>query len=243
MTAIKKCPHNSQISCSDCRLGAICLPLSLEDEDVIQLDKIVERGKPYQQNEYIYEEGDEFKSVYAVRSGCVKAYRLTADGQEQVTGFFYPGEIIGLDGISKNRYAVSAKALEVSALCEIPFQNLEKLGSEIPSLQRCFFKLMSQEITYDQQLITLLSKHTSEERVAALLLSISARNVRRKLSPTRFRFPMSRTDIGNFLGLTVETVSRTLSRFAKKGLIEVNGKELAILDIEAVKDVCGVRDF
>ncbi|ARN74742.1 fumarate/nitrate reduction transcriptional regulator Fnr [Oceanicoccus sagamiensis] len=238
------CPHNNAISCGNCRLGTICLPLALEGEDIVKLDEIVQRGRPIQKGDHLYRESDAFTSVYAVRSGAIKAYRLTGDGQEQVTGFYFPGEIIGMDGISKDQYACSAKALETSAVCEIPFHRLEELSAQVPTMQRHFFQLMSQEITMDQQLITMLSKNSAEERVAALLISISARNARRKLSKTSFRLPMSRTDIGNFLGLTVETVSRVISRFNKQGLITVESKEITLLDLDGLKEIANVKmDF
>lgn len=239
--AQKLCPHNESISCGNCRLGAICLPLALESDDVVKLDEIVQRGRPLQKGEHLYREDDKFTSVYAVRSGAIKAYRLTGDGQEQVTGFYFPGEIIGMDGISKDKYACAAKALETSAVCEIPFHRLEELSTQLPSMQRHFFQLMSQEITSDQQLITLLSKNSAEERIASLLISISARNARRKLSSTHFRLPMSRTDIGNFLGLTVETVSRVISRFNKQGLIAVDSKEVTLLDLDGLKTMANTR--
>lgn len=236
------CPHNNQITCGECRLSGICLPLAMEDDDIVKLDQIVQRGRPLQKGDHLYRENDAFESVYAVRSGAIKAYRMTGDGEEQVTGFYFPGEIIGMDGLSKDQYANSAKALETSAVCEIPFDRLEELSAQFPSLQRHFFQLMGQEIIADQQLITLLSKNTAEERVASLLLSISARNARRKLSGTRFRLPMSRTDIGNFLGLTVETVSRVFSRFAKQNLIAVENKEISIEDLEGLKEIANVRE-
>lgn len=238
----ENCPHSDSISCGNCRLGSICLPLALEGEDILKLEKIVQRGRPLQKGEHLYRESDAFVSVYAVRSGAIKSYRITGDGQEQVTGFYFPGEIIGMDGISKDKYACSAKALETSAVCEIPFNRFEELSVKVPSMQRHFFQLMSQEITTDQQLITLLSKNSAEERVASLLVSISTRNGRRKLSKTSFRLPMSRTDIGNFLGLTVETVSRVISRFNKQGLIQVESKEINLLDLEALKAVANVKD-
>ena len=236
----QKCPHGKQVSCGDCRLNSICLPLALESDDVVKLDEIVRRGRPLQKNEHLYREKDTFNSIYAVRSGSIKAYRVTGGGQEQVTGFYFPGEIIGMDGICKNTYANSAKALETSAVCEIPFNRLEELSVQLPSMQRHFFQLMSQEITSDQQLITLLSKNSAEERIAALLLSISARNARRKLSGTHFRLPMSRTDIGNYLGLTIETVSRVFSRFNKLGLIVVEGKEITLLNLDEIMAIANV---
>ena len=237
---LKPCAHNYQVNCGNCRLNSICLPLALESDDIQQLDDIIQRSKPLQKNQHLYREGDEFQSVYAVRSGTLKAYKTTDDGREQVTGFYFPGEILGMDGISNNTHASSAKALETAAICEIPFSSLEKLSASMPNLQRHFFQLMSREITEDQQLITLLSKNSADERVAALMLSISSRNVRRKLSATQVRLPMSRVDIGNYLGLTVETVSRVFSRMQKMDILQVDNKEIEILDIQGLKNMANL---
>lgn len=239
-SGLKACTHDYQVRCGNCRLNSLCLPLALESEDIEQLDNIIQRSKPLQKSNHLYREGDEFQSVFAVRSGTLKAYKTTDDGREQVTGFYFPGEIVGMDGISNNTHASSAKALETSALCEIPFTSLERLSTLMPSLQRHFFQLMSREITADQQLITLLSKNSADERVAALLLSISTRNARRKLSATQFRLPMSRVDIGNYLGLTVETVSRVFSRMQKMEVLHVDNKEIEILDIEGLQGVADI---
>ncbi len=234
------CAHDYQVSCGNCRLNAICLPLALESEDIDQLDRIIQRSKPLQKSQHLYRQADEFESVYAVRSGALKAYRTTDDGREQVTGFYFPGEILGFDGIGNNAHASSAKALETSAICEIPFSSLQKLSSLMPNLQRHFFQLMSREITDDQLLITLLSKNSADERVAALMLSISTRNARRKLSATQFRLPMSRVDIGNYLGLTVETVSRVFSRMQKLDILRVENKEIEILDAEGLREMANI---
>ena len=239
---LKPCTHNYQVNCGNCRLNSICLPLALESDDIEQLDNIIQRSKPLQKNQHLYREGDEFQSVYAVRSGTLKAYKTTDDGREQVTGFYFPGEILGMDGISNNTHASSAKSLETAAICEIPFSSLEKLSAIMPSLQRHFFQLMSREITEDQQLITLLSKNSADERVASLMLSISTRNARRKLSATQFRLPMSRVDIGNYLGLTVETVSRVFSRMQKMDILRVDNKEIEILDIESLRSMANIGD-
>lgn len=237
----RKCTHDFRVNCSNCRLNALCLPLALDSAEVERLDNIVQRGKPLQKGEHLYQEGASFSAVYAVRSGAIKAYRVTDDGREQVTGFYFPGEILGMDGISKNAHACSARALETSAVCEIPFSSLQDLSVQLPDLQRHFFQLMSREITEDQQLITLLSKNTAEERIAALMLSISSRNARRKLSATQFRLPMSRIDIGNYLGLTVETVSRVFSRLQKLGILEVSNKEITIRDLDGLNDIATVH--
>ena len=237
---LKACAHDYQVNCGNCRLNSICLPLALESDDIQMLDDIIQRSKPLQKNQHLYREGDDFQSVYAVRSGTLKAYKTTDDGREQVTGFYFPGEILGMDGISNNAHASSAKSLETAAICEIPFSSLEKLSTMMPNLQRHFFQLMSREITEDQQLITLLSKNSADERVASLMLSISTRNSRRKLSATQFRLPMSRVDIGNYLGLTVETVSRVFSRMQKMDILRVDNKEIEILDIDGLRKMANL---
>ena len=229
------CSHEAAVNCGDCRLSTICLPFALETRDIEQLDRIIQRGRPLHKGRHLYHQGDEFTSVYAVRSGTLKAYHTTNDGREQITGFYFPGEIVGMDGISQSRHASSACALETAAVCEIPFSSLETLSARMPQLQRHFFQLMSREITDDQQLITLLSKSSADARVAALLFSISVRNARRQLSARQFRLSMTRVDIGNYLGLTVETVSRVFSRLQKAAVVQVNNREISILDEAALK--------
>ena len=237
---VKPCSHEYQANCNNCRLTSICLPFSLDAREINELDAIIQRSKPLQKGQHLYRESDHFQSVFAVRSGTLKAYRTTDDGREQVTGFYFPGEILGMDGIGNNMHASSAKALETAAVCEIPFPALEKLSASTPHLQRHFFQLMSREIAEDQQLITLLSKSSADERVAALVLSISTRNARRRLSATQFRLSMSRVDIGNYLGLTVETVSRVFSRMQKLGILSVENKEIEIIDLEGLRKIADI---
>lgn len=226
----QRCHHDFRVSCSNCRLNTICLPLALELHEIERLDRIIQRNRPLQKGDHLYRQREPFGSVFAVRSGSIKAYLLTDAGEEQVTGFYFPSEILGMDGIADGSYASSACALETASVCEIPFDELGELSQHIPTLQQHFFQLMSREIAEDQQLLTLLAKHSADQRIAALLLGIAARNQRRDLSSTRFRLPMSRGDIGNYLGLTVETVSRVLSRFQKRGLVSVDNKEIRIVD-------------
>lgn len=231
------CPHDKKISCGNCRLNTICLPISLHIDDIDRLNGIVQRGKPLHKGDYLYRAHDTFDSIYAIRSGAVKALTLSDNGDEQVTGFYLPGEIVGMDGIADDRYTNSVIALETASVCEIPFHRMEELSLQIPNLQRHFFQLMSREITQDQQIITLLSKSSAEERIASLLLSISSRNNRRQLSANAFRLPMSRTDIGNYLGLTIETVSRIFTRLQKQGVITVNKKEIQISNMELLRNI------
>ena len=222
------------VSCTDCSLNPICLPVAVNAQELDELDEIIKRSRPLKKGEHLFRASDPFASIYAVRSGTIKTYSVSEDGEEQVTGFYLPGEVLGIDGISTNLHSNSAKALETAAVCEIPFEKLEVLSAKIPSLQRHFFQLMSREIQADQQLIMLLSKKSAEERIASLLLSISTRHTKRGLSAVGFRLPMSRNDIGNFLGLAVETVSRVFTRLQKQGIILVDGKEIEVLQMQAL---------
>lgn len=224
--------NHNQNNCSECSLSPICLPIAVSPEDIERLDAIIQRARPMHRGDHLYREKTPFEAIYAIKSGAIKAYTTTDDGEEQVTGFYLPGEVIGMDGINTDTHMSSAVALETTSICEIPFHQLEELTQQIPTLQNHFFKLMSKEIQADQQLLMLLSKKTAEARVASLLLSLAERYRRRRLSETRFRLPMSRSDIGNYLGLAVETVSRIFTRFQNQGVLAVEGKEVEILDRE-----------
>jgi CRP/FNR family transcriptional regulator, anaerobic regulatory protein len=230
------CSHDKRVSCGNCRLNAICLPISLHIDEIDHLNSIVQRGKPLQKGEYLYRANDIFHSVYAIRSGAVKSTNINEAGEEQITGFYLPGEVVGLDGLANNIYTNSVIALETASVCEIPFNQFETLSLKIPNLQHYFFQLMSREITQEQQVIRLLGKSDAEARIASLLLSISARHGRRNLATHQFILPMSRTDIANFLGLTIETVSRIFTRLQKNKIINADKKEITILNINALRD-------
>ncbi len=236
-TAKQACPHNNQISCSNCRLSKLCLPISLELDEINQIDEATLRSQPLHKGDTLYRSGDSFSSIYAVRSGSVKTTYLSEDGDEQITGFYLPGEIVGLDGLNNNLHRNTAVAMETTSICEMPFNKLEQLSKLIPSLQRHLFQLMSKEITRDQQLITLLNNGSAEQRVAALLLSLSSRYQYRQLSPTEFMLPMSRTELGNYLGLTIETVSRVFSKMQSQGLISTQRRLTSLLDINRLRDI------
>lgn len=234
-------PGRHEAHCEDCSLNLICLPVAVSDEDLHRLETIIERGRPLQRGEHVFRSGTPFESVYAVRSGALKTYRLTPEGDEQIMGFHLPGEMFGLGGLGHETHPNAAVALETATVCEVPFDRMEALAREIPGLQRHMFQLLSKEIGEDEQLLVLLSKRSAEERIAALLLSLSARFRRRHLSATRFRLPMSRGDIGNYLGLVVETVSRVFTRLQNQGVIEVEGKEIRILEPETLATIAGTQ--
>jgi len=224
-------------SCLQCSLSNLCIPIAVNKDEIDRLEDLIKQGKTINRGDHIFKEHSPFGSLFAVRSGAIKTYSVTEDGEEQVTGFYLPGEIIGLDSTNTNAYSCSAKALERSSVCEIPFEQLETLATKIPTLQHHFFSLMSKEIQGSRQLTMLLSKNTAEERIASLLLSLSSRFKLRKLSGVSFRLPMPRNDIGNYLGLAVETVSRVFTRFQKSGLISVQGREVVLEDMDTLVDI------
>jgi len=218
------------VSCQACSLHALCVPNSLSEKEIELVDAALKRSKPIQRNKTIFEAGDKLSSLYTVRSGAVKTFSVDREGDEHVIGFYLPGEMFGLDAINSGQHISSAKALETTAICEIPYRRLEELSGRIPNLQAHMYKLLSHEISEDQQLQLLLGKKTAEERIGSFLLSLSSRYKQRHLSPTAFRLPMARTDIGNYLGLAVETVSRIFTRLQKNEILKVDGKEVQILD-------------
>ncbi len=224
-----------QRGCHECSLSKLCIPIAVESDQIEQLEEIIKQGRMLSRGDYIFEQHSPFKSCFALRSGAIKTFTLSEEGEEQVTGFYLPGEIIGLDSVSMDNYSCSAVALERTSVCEIPLDRFEDLSTRIPSLQHHFFGLLSSEIQQSRQLSMLLSKNTAEERIASLLLSLSNRFKRRRLSETHFKLPMPRSDIGNYLGLAVETVSRVLTRFQNQGLIKVQGRDIEILDLAGLQ--------
>jgi len=230
-----------KIACKDCSLRELCLPLNVEESDLAELEKIIKRKTPMKRGDHLFRQNDKFRSIFAVRSGSLKTYTVDDEGNEQVIGFHMPGELIGMDAINCNSHPSNAKALETSSYCEIPFIELEKLAGRLPSLSHQLFRIMSKEIRQDEELLVQLGKKTAEERLVGFLLSMSARNKSRGFSACEFNLSMSRTDIGNYLGLTVETVSRLFSRLQERNLITVNGKFVHLHDLEPLREIPGTR--
>ncbi|SDW01558.1 fumarate/nitrate reduction transcriptional regulator Fnr [Thiocapsa roseopersicina] len=228
-----------RIACRNCSLSSLCLPMGLAPDDVERLDEIVKRTRPLHRGDFLFRDGDRFRSLYVVKTGSVKTFAPSPEGGEQVLGFHLPGEVIGLDAIDKDIHACSAKVLETSAICEVPFTRLEELTATIPSLQHQMYRLLSKEIGHDTDMLLLLGKKNAEERLAAFLLSLSKRLHKRGLSATDFYLSMSRHEIGNYLGLAVETVSRLFTRFQDDGLMNVDRKHIQLLDVDTLESLVG----
>ena len=222
-------------ACSQCNLQELCLPYGMSEGDIEQLDALVGARRKVKRHQHLYRVGDSFESIYAVRTGSFKTDVLLEDGREQVTGFQMSGEILGLDGISTEAHSCNAVALEDSEVCVIPFANLEDISREIGSLQHQFHKVMSREIVRDHGVMMLLGSMRAEERLAAFLINMSQRFTARGFSAAEFHLRMTREEIGSYLGLKLETVSRAFSRFQEQGLIAVQQKHIRIRDIKGLK--------
>ena len=220
--------------CSNCHLKDLCLPCGLEEPDLERLDDLHFGRRRVKAGESLYLAGDRFQFVYAVRSGTFKSSLALADGREQVSGFHMAGELMGLDGVANGRHASAATALEDAEVCAIPYAHLTELSSGSSEMQMVMARLMSREIVREHSLMMLLGSMNAEERLAAFLLNISQRMKARGYSANEFHLRMSRAEIGSYLGMKLETVSRTFSAFQQQRLLEVDKRHIRILDLEAL---------
>jgi len=203
----------SPITCNDCGIYGLCREVNGSDVDLSLPETIVKNRRLIERGELLYRTNEPVRAIYAVRSGSVKTYVLTSNGRMQITGFHIAGELLGLGAIAANYFTTEAMALETTMVCEVPIEVLEVYSKEIPTVRQQMLKILSQEILDNQELMLLLGKKSADERLATFLLSISQRFQRRRYSPTEFNLSMSRSDIGNYLGIAEETVCRVFTRF------------------------------
>jgi CRP/FNR family transcriptional regulator len=224
-----------KVACSSCNLRELCLPVGLSRPDLERLDSLVSVRKSVPRGETLFRTGDPFDSLYAVRTGFFKTCISSEDGRDQVTGFQMAGELLGLDGISTDRHSCDSVALEDSQVCVIPYAHLEDLSRDFGELQHQFHKIMSREIVRDHGVMLLLGSMRAEERVAAFLLNLTQRLEARGFSASSLVLRMTREEIGSYLGLKLETVSRTFSKFQDEGILEVKQRQICILDASGLK--------
>lgn len=229
--------HELRSRCASCSMHQLCLPMGLDEADMDRLDRIIGRRRRIARDGNLYRMGDPFTNLYAIRLGHFKTYQINAGGEQQITGFQMAGELLGMDAISTDRHHCDAVALEDSEVCEIPFPRLEELFSDIPALLHHFHRMMSQEITREQSAMLLLGNMRAEQRFAAFLINLASRYATRGYSATSFQLRMTREEIGNYLGLTIESISRLLSKFKKQGLLNVKNREIELLDPVTLKSM------
>ncbi len=233
----KSTTENYKIACSNCNLRELCLPIGFSPEEMKKLDSIVRTRRRVKQGELLFSDGDEFTSLFAIRTGFFKTSITADDGREQVIGFQMAGEIVGLDGIVNDVHTCNAVALEDADVCVMPFANVEKLSREFPMLQRHVHKFMSREIVRENEVMMLLGCMRAEERLAAFLLNLVQRLHTRGFSQSEVILRMTREEIGSYLGMKLETVSRTFSKFSDLGIIEVKQRHVRIIEPDALKKI------
>ena len=227
--------------CSTCSMRELCLPVGLSGEDLKAVDAAVGNRTRPKKGDSLYRAGHAFAALYAVRLGTLKATVLAEDGREQVAGYHLQGDIIGLDGLGTDRHGCGAVALEDSEVCTIPFEHLEELARDLPPLQRNLHQFLAREISRDHSVMLLLGSMRAEERLASFLLNLSERYRSRGYSSTEFVLRMTREEIGSYLGLKLETVSRLFSRFQDEGLLKVGGRNVKLTDVAALRRLVGQR--
>jgi CRP/FNR family transcriptional regulator len=229
-----------QVTCQNCSLTSLCIPRGLAPEDIERISRIVGRKKTLQKGEHLYHKGDRFRGIIAIKAGTAKTVTYDGRGNEYITGLMLPGELLGFDALASDRHNCSAIALETLSYCELPSDQLDELCQSVPNLLRELFRHASARLDEEtDQAVT--NKQPAEERVAAFLLDLSNRLQNRGFSPTAFRLSLTRQEIGNFLGLALETVSRTLRQFQDRGLIDVQHKQVRIIDMARLRQVCAHR--
>jgi CRP/FNR family transcriptional regulator, anaerobic regulatory protein len=226
-------------SCNNCTMQELCLPAVVTEEDMDRLEIIMSKRVRVPKGDVLYRAGDHFSSLFAIRLGQFKTIFDHGPSVKQIIGFQMPGDILGMEGIGAARHQCATVALEDSEVCEIPYTRLESLLSELPSLQAHFHRMMSREIQREHQVMLLLGSMGAEQRVAAFLINLSKRYEARGFSGTHFVLRMTREEIGNYLGLTIESVSRVFSRFKKNEWIEGTPRDIKLLDRKALEATLG----
>lgn len=216
-------------------MATLCLPYQLSPEQTEKLDTIIQRHRPLQKRDVLIHNGEPLKFLYAVRSGSLKSYTLDSQGSEQIIDFHLPGDVIGFDGLIDGHHRSYTQALETTMLCEIPIHSLDQLSAELPGLRKQLLRVMSGELHASKTLLGTLNHHTAQQRLANFLVTLSTRFQQRGLSSRSFRLSMTRADIGNYLGLSVETISRILSQLQHKGVLEVQNKLVEISEPDRLR--------
>jgi CRP/FNR family transcriptional regulator len=226
-----------QTLCSSCKLRGLCFSEGLDAEALHQIDELVTTRTWLHKGATLFRAGTRFNTLYAIRSGSCKTVVLSLDGQGQVAGYHMAGDIIGSDGIGTGVHGCEAVMLEDTEVCSLPFQQVEELSRRNSHLQRNVHRLLSREIARERNIMMLLGTMRAEQRLVAFLLDLSERYQERGYSSREFVLRLTREEIGSYLGLKLETVSRLFSRFQREGLIQVQGRVVKLLDLPTLKQI------
>lgn len=232
-------PHTN-VACSNCNMRELCMPVGLTQEELENLDQIVSTRKKINRGQTLYHSGAPFNAIYAIRTGFFKTSLTSEDGRDQVTGFHMAGELVGLDGLSSDVHICNAIALEDAEVCVLAYDRIESLARDFPVLQRHVHRMLSREIVRDQGVMMLLGSMRAEERLAAFLINLAQRLHARGFSANELILRMTREEIGSYLGLKLETVSRTFSKFQEEGLLQVRQRHIRITSSEGLKSITAI---
>ena len=227
------------LDCGHCRLNAICISKNMTEDETAELEKAIVHVDPLKQGDYLFRQGDKFESLYIVRSGSVKSYMTTSDGVEQIVGFNFPGDLLGLDAIEGKYHTTTARALQDSAICKLSWNSFNKLSQKCPHFHNQCLSIFSREIIHVHDLVMAMGQKGVEQKLAIFLLAISQRMKARGFSETEFNLSMSRSDIANFLGVAAETVSREFTQLQKEGIIQVDRRRVQLESLESLKSIAG----
>ena len=233
--AIKSFHKQAQVACSQCSLVELCLPKGLTAEELEVFEQAISRKKPLEKSEYLYRAGEEMTSLYTVKTGGFKANIDSLDGQENIVGFFLPGELMGLDGIASGQYQCDMIALGDAHVCQLSYRDFERVSEKFPVLRQEILSVSSNNMTTAQKMLMFIGKRPVEERLAMFLISISQRFKARGLSESRFQLPMSRHDIANYLGMAPETISRQFKKLQDQDLVSIQNRNLTIKNGAALR--------
>ena len=237
---LKRVPVTSESThCSTCMMGSVCLPVGMPASEVAKLDELFKERLRIAKGQPLFLHGTSLDALFSLRTGSIKSQIVEASGHHQITGFYLPGEIVGLDGMFDGMHSSTSIAMEDSEVCVVKLDDIDEVSRYVPTLQHQVRRLMSKEIARSHQVLLALGSMRSEQRLAALLINLSQRLAALGYSSTDFIMRMGREEIGNYLGLTLETVSRLFSRFARDGVIRVNQREIKILDMAALNELVG----
>lgn len=212
------------------------MPRGLSQSEIDNISKVVKARKTLQRGDFIYREGDRFRGIMAVKSGSAKLVANDNQGNEHILHILLPGELLGFDGLADEKHGCAAIALETMTFCMLPNEQMDHLFQQLPGLTREMFRHTGEKVLQDRNQL-VLSKRPAEERLAYFLLNLSERLHKRGFSPSEFKLTLTRQEIGNHLGLALETVSRLLKKFQDDQWILVDNRFIQIKDQSALRRV------
>jgi len=224
-------------TCEACTLIGQCLARNCDSPDADDSFDIAVAPKVYHRNEHLFRCGEDFKSIFVIRSGAVKTHIIGSNGEEQVIGFHFSGDLLGIDAVESARHVSHAQVLDTSSICKLPYPKLSRLCMRSRTVQQRLIAGISRKMREDESLLLMLGQKSAEQRIATFLLDISHHQERQGFSACEFNLPMSRADIGSYLALAVETVSRVLTRLQGTYVLSVERNHIRILDLVALAEL------